>query len=352
MVISTDILVKTAIEAAFVDLRRNPWILDDTFGALKNDPISRVEYGQKEVQRAKEWFLNQNIPIFLQFRIDEPVFPCITVVSTSAVEDESRASLADAFIETDIDPVTMGMRSVQQRIYDNLNPTAYDPSTGLVSFSDTTNMDALHKGQYLVSSRSGKTYQITKIVSGSQFKIAPNVSDDFNGSFISPVDINWVQYKEVVYTRETVTIGLHAQSNPNESFWLYQIMLYVILRYKEVYLDQRGFELSTFSVDAMARNPAFESDIVFSRHITLSGTSMLDFIKYVAPKLQNISGPLLISDAPATPTAYKDQVSKQGWEPAADFTPEQPNDNCEININFEESGEISLIDEDESDEDE
>ena len=54
MIIATDILLKSMFEAAFNDLRKNPWILDDIFGGMALDPLSRVEYGYKEVEQAKK----------------------------------------------------------------------------------------------------------------------------------------------------------------------------------------------------------------------------------------------------------------------------------------------------------
>jgi hypothetical protein len=342
--IPVDILIKTAIEAAFADLRRNPWILNDIFGSFADDPLAKIEYGEKELDKAKEWFLNVNIPVFLQWRISDPVFPCITIVHNSSMEMTERVSMADQYIEEEHDPTELGIKSTQPRIYENLYPTSYDKSTGIIVFPNE--MPMLHTGQWLSSMKSGRSYQITRVIDNTSFAIATNVNDDFDCCFITPFDNKWILQKEVTYLQESVLIGVHAQSNPAENIWLYQIVFYCLMRYKEAFLDGRGFELSTFSSDSMQRNEQFPADMVFSRYVTLTGQCMFDFVKYVAPKLQNIDSDLIIGDAPASPPNLLPQVNKQGWKPEGDIVAEA-DETFEFDPDMMEAGEIVVLEDDE-----
>jgi len=126
--------------------------------------------------------------------------------------------------------------------------------------------------------------------------------------------------------------------------------MYILLRYKEAYLEARGFELSTLTAQGMDINPHFEIERVFTAVINLSGVIEGSWIKYIAPKLQGVKafaggtdpnavgvtgqeppGPIRIpnvtipptnnfkagihiSEASPTPEQYKEQVDQQGWD--------------------------------------
>jgi hypothetical protein len=90
------------------------------------------------------------------------------------------------------------------------------------------------------------------------------------------------------------------------------IVEYILLRYKEAYLEARGFELSTFSWAPIVQNPEFTAEMVFSRSCTLTGQVEKSWIKYIAPKLQDVRGGVVISDAPATPSAYIEETLGEG----------------------------------------
>jgi hypothetical protein len=118
---------------------------------------------------------------------------------------------------------------------------------------------------------------------------------------------------------ETFGIGMHAQSDLAQAIWLRQVMTYILLRYKEAYLEARGYELSSFSVGAIELNPYFkEIEQVFSCPITLTGQTECSWIKYLAPKLQKVTGGIRIIDGPATPEAYKIYADQQGWSMEGD----------------------------------
>ena len=60
-----DIIIKNAIEFSLEDIRKNTWLIDDCFGNLLTNPLLKEKYGIAEVNRAKEFILNNNIPIYL-----------------------------------------------------------------------------------------------------------------------------------------------------------------------------------------------------------------------------------------------------------------------------------------------
>lgn len=321
-IISTDILIKTMIEAAFADLRKNSWLLDDIFGELAQDNFANREYGYKEVAAAKQWFLANNIDVYLVNRVDTPRFPCITVVLTDSREMLDRTSLADEGYIDEIEPYSITKRI--QKVYNNFTPASYNKEKGYVTFPEGITTDMAVAGQFLVSSKTGKAYVINSVIDNKIFQIATEVKDDFTDCYIAPPTSIWNLHKELTFLQESFAIGMHTQSDLNQAIWLRQLMQYVFLRYKEAYLERRGFELSTFSVGSIVENPEFKGvELIWSCPMTVSGQVQADFVKFAAPKLQGIKGGVRIMDGPKTPEAYLQYVEKQGWKMQKD-PPQSP----------------------------
>lgn len=312
-IIATDILIKSMLEGAMADLRKNTWILDDIYSDLANDPLAKTDYGYKESARAKEWFLGNNIDVYLMNRVDTPRFPCLTVVRVSSREMTERDALGDEGSEEEFDPQEI-TRQIQMT-YEPFTPKAYDKAKGVVTLPDgqtTTNMLA---GQFLVSKKSNKAYVINTVVGPNQFLITAGIDDDFTGGYIIPPTALWNLKKELTYLEETFAIGMHAESDLNQALWLRQLVQYIFLRYKEAYLERRGFELSTYNVGSIDDNPHFNgAERVFSCMMSVNGQVEANFVKYAAPKIQGIKGGIRIIDGPKTPDEYQIYAQSQGWK--------------------------------------
>jgi hypothetical protein len=299
------------IEGALADLRRNQWILDDIFGGLENDQLSQEQYGYKVIKAAKDWFMSNEIKVYMHYRMDNLTYPSITIDQAPAEEMLERTAFADDGVDEDFDPRKSGLMAA--RVYPPFTPSQYDPSTGRVKFPKGIKTDLIVPGQFLVSARSGKAYQILSCISTTEFTISPNIKDDFTGAYITPPTALWNLRREQTFFRETYQIGCHAQSDVVQGEWMRQLVAYILLRYKEVYLEARGFEVSTIRVGNVDINPHFEAERVFSSLITLSGQVEASWIKYVAPKLQSVRQKIVIADGPKTPDGYQDLAQNQGW---------------------------------------
>lgn len=316
-VIATDILLKTMIEGAFADLRKNTWIVDDIFSDLAFDPMAKTDYGWKEVQQAKEWFLGNKIDVYLSNRIDTPRFPCVTIVRLSSREMTERDALGDEGWEGEVDPT--GITAKPEIEYQAFTPRAYDKSKGTITLPEGQNTFNMFPGMFLVSKRTGKAYVISKVVDDIRFRIAKGTDDDFTECFIVPANKLWNLKKELTFLEETFAVGLHAQSDMNQAIWLRQLVQYIFLRYKEAYLERRGFELSTFNVGSIDINPHFNKvEMVWSCMMSVSGQVETNFIKYAAPKLKGVRAGIRIIDGPRTPEEYQKYAQRQGWKMEAD----------------------------------
>lgn len=316
-ILATDIVIKTAIEAAIADLRKNKWILSDVYGDLAGDPMAATDYGYKEVERATEWMLGNDIGVYITNLVDTPRFPCITIVRTSSREMQERAALADDFSMEDIEPA--GITRQNQRMTPEFTPKAYDKTKGIVTLPDSITTSAVFNGQYLVAKRSGKAYIIQHVLTSSSFQIAAGTNDDFTEAYVVPPTSLWNLQKELTFLEETFAIGMHAQSDINQALWLRQLMQYIMLRYKESYIEKRGVELSSYHVGAIDANPHFPAtELVFSCTMTLVGQTEASFVKYASPKLQGTKVSIRIADGPKTPEQYQKYADAQGWSMAAD----------------------------------
>lgn len=319
--VSTDIVIKSAIEAAMDHLRQNEWLWDDVWGELAMDPLSKVEYGWKDVDAAKRWFKGNNVRVVFPFRQDAPVLPCFTVVVTSTAEMAERATLGDeGEEEDDFDPKQKAL--LPQKVYREFTPKAFDRDTGTVTFPDNLTTQFVVPGQFLVSSRTGKAYQIYEVAADDKFKIKEGVREDFTDAYIVPPTTLWNSKKERTKIGETIVVGVHAQSDPVQCIWMRMLIAYILLRYKEAYFESRGLDLTTFTISEIDLNPNFQaSDKVYSCFVTLNGEIETRWIKYVAPKLQSTQVSIRIADGPKTPEGYLKQVQRQGWQMAQDPPP-------------------------------
>lgn len=316
--VQVDILLKTAIEGALQDLRANHYLLDDIFNGLPNDQLSAPQYGAKEVQEAKKWFLATDVPVYMQNRVDTPTFPSICIADGGSREMTERAGVSD-----DIEPIieyTSPKGTKPAWIYPPFVPQTYDASTGTFTFPVGTTTEAMVPGVFVVSA-AGKAYVVKKVVSATQFQIAAGTIDNFTNAYILPPYAVWNLAREKTFLEHRYSIFCAAQSNPVYALWIHAVMVYCLGRYKEAYIEARGAALSTFSSGPLTLDARFEGEKVYFVEITFTCQVECSWIKYVAPKLYEVKGGIQIANGPKTPSQYLNQVKSQGWDMAGDPPP-------------------------------
>jgi len=295
-IVATDILIKSMLEAAIADLRSNEWILEDIFSSLADDPISSPESGWKEVRSAIDWFQKTDIPVLMQHRVgDAPKIPCISIAYQPSREMEERASLADDGFEEDYLLDGNSGTAAVQKITNNFTPDKFDSSDGLFILPKGVDTSSMVVGNLIVA-KSGKHYDIIQIVGSDQVKLKPDINEDFTDCYVAPKSRIWNVKREQTFISESYQIGCHTQNDPATTYWLWQIIFYSCLRYKEAFLEGRGFELSGLQSSALERNQEFQSENVFSKYVTISGQTCGSWIKYIAPKLEGVKVSVEIGD--------------------------------------------------------
>lgn len=270
-----DVIIRTAIIASLEELRRNPYLLDYVFRGLATDDLTNKEYGKKQSDLAKEWFLSTNIPVAMAGRLDAPTFPIITISLLDSSEAE--ATLADVHYETQEDtesswPILSGP----------MRPVSYAAASGLMVLPDD-GLDGLRlcAGMSLLDS-DGNIHPIIEVLDDDTIAIAPGTLANFDNVLIKGAKPLLITQLESLSFKESYAIACHVQGEQIHLIYLHSILVFLLLRYKQLYFEARGFERSTISSKDFSKNDLFEDANVWTRSIILSG-----YVRHYWPKAVN-----------------------------------------------------------------
>jgi hypothetical protein len=264
-----DIILRSAIIAALDDLRANPWLLDFAFASLPRDSLTREEYGQREIDAAKKWFLSTRVPIFMSTMLNEATFPCISITQLESNEAEITHADTHYVVEQEYDRDWPALT-------DPFTPTSWSTTTGLMTIPDTVSL-VLAPGQQVVTAR-GKAHEILEVLEDNQVRLAEGTVGDFAGAVIKGQRPSGLIQFESVRMRESYAIGCHVQGEQTHLTYLHSLLVFCLYRYKAELLEARGFERSTLSSSDFRRNDSFENELTYSRHMSLNG-----FVQQVWP---------------------------------------------------------------------
>lgn len=313
-----DILIRTAIMAGLDDLRKNSFLLDYVFAWFLNDDLTIQQYGQAEFQRAKKWFLDHEIFVAMNFRADDPKFPIVSIGMQSSSEDTS--TLADVNYETNEDVESEEITPVPNILMGPFTPLEYDQTTGLVTLPPTVTTADVFINTVLVDKVNNIGYRIIDVLDSDTFKIEPNINANFTNAHIAPIDNFLSVSLESCMFKQVYSIKCFAQSEPLHLLYLHAIIEYILLKYKEPYLEGRGFDRSIISSGPVYQYQDTGVEMTFGRDITLTGYLRQYWVKSVAPKMQGIKlhGIEFLCTTPS-PVSELSNVNAQGWGMLGDF---------------------------------
>lgn len=306
-------MIVGAISAAIDDLRKNPWLLDYCFAWFAHDDLTKGIYGDKEVARAKEWFLKHKIFVTSSFRMDAPVFPVVSVNLISSTEDAG--TLADVNYDTTEEVEAEDLSLPTQIVSGPFTPQEYDSTTGLVTLPDGFTTDDVFAGQVLVDKATNIGYTINEVINSTSFKIDEDISANFINSYIAPIDSFYITQLESCLFRHTYSIKCFAQSEPIQTMYLHTLIRFILLRYKEVFLEARGFDRSTItSTGIYLAQDLLGVENTFGQDINLTGYCREYWPKIIGPAMQGIKIHRVdIIGGTATPDSMLNEIDEQGW---------------------------------------
>ena len=274
-----DFVIKTAIELAIEDIIKNTWLIDDIFSDFVDNPILKIKYGQKEIERAREWFLNNKINFYMKHRIDGEEFPAITISMGNSDEDKELATLGDNSVDIEnLDPSDIGKPI--QFIVKPFQVVNYDEDTGVIEVPENTEgFQYVREGMVAVDPETGNGYIIEGLSEDNGFKIAVGSTLDVDTLAIIPQYQLYRARRERIISQEQYNIGCHTHGDPSTLLFLFYIVKYALLRYREGLFEYNNFQLGNIHCTDMIKNDAFQSDNVYSRFIVLSGQAEESWIK-------------------------------------------------------------------------
>lgn len=259
-----DVIVRSAIIRAMDAVRDDPRLLEHIFHSLVEDDVTNDVYGEKQVDIARRWFMNTEIPVLMNFRAAEEAVPCITI----ALQESQEAEQTHGDVHYVPQEATPGDWPA---LTDPFTPQAYAPTSGIMVLPPEVVGDLILVAGMLIVTRDGREYPIKQNLGDNEISLAPNTRDDFTNCFVKgPTDRFTTKVESVVF-KEVYQIGIHVLGDATYLLYLHSIVQFMLLKYKQDLLERRGFERTSLSSTDFRRNLEFDNELVYSRFITITG---------------------------------------------------------------------------------
>lgn len=281
MIFQSDMVIKRMIELSLEDMRKDIWLLDDALSDCIDNPYLRDSYGQKQIDAFKEWFKNNQVDIYMRDRNDKDRMPCVTITLGNSSEKDEMKSLADQSTES----VTLLPQQINKPIPYVIKPFAfvsYDQNTGIIKVPiSVLYLESVSAGMILVNPDNGQGF-IIKDVTDEGIEIEPYLAFTATRLGVVPQFQYYTARREHTFFQETYTITCHAHGDPQTLLWLWTVVLYSLLRYRESMLEAQGFTQSSVSSSSMNSDSYYTTpggEQVWTRTITLTGMVENSWIK-------------------------------------------------------------------------
>ncbi|HXN74979.1 MAG TPA: hypothetical protein VN855_00620 [Candidatus Acidoferrum sp.] len=280
MIFQGDVTIQTAIELGFEDMRKNPWLVDDMLSDFTNSMYLKEKYGKKQVDACKEWLANNQVDVYVRPRDDKDRLPCITVEMGHSNEKQDMRHMGDLTpFKKMLFPNEIGKPIPY--VVNPFVPIGYDENTGTIEVDTNVDLSLIAPGMILVNPANGLGYIIQEIVLGG-FTIEPNLPIDSSEFGIVPQYQFYTARIEHSFFEESYNISVHAHGDIQTTLWLWSIVKYSLLRYRQSLFEANGFAESHISSGNPDLNYDWTTDggeKVYTRAITLTGQVQNTWIK-------------------------------------------------------------------------
>ncbi len=316
-IFQSDVVIRAAVIRAMELVRESPDLLGYIFRSLAEDELTRDEYGDRQIEMARDWFLKTEVPVFMNFRVSEEYLPCITISLQESVEaEQTHGDIHYVPQET-----TAGDWPALTRPF---TPVAYSPTSGIMVLPADLMGDQLVAPGMLVVTRDGREHSVVQNLGDDEISLRPQTADDFTNAVIKGARNRYVTTVESVNFKETYQVGIHVLGEPSYLIYLHSIVKFMLLKYKQDLLETRGFERSALASTDFRRNMEFDMEEVFSRFITITGYARQFWPKKVSPMIDVVNSTFTVARTdPALVVAAPDAeelppVTDEGEPPGDD----------------------------------
>lgn len=305
----SDLIIKKALEAGIAELRANQWILDYVMASQNFDDLTSSTYGQQDINNFKKWFLATDIKTYINVRIGDVTAPCVTVnLVSSTAQELTLSDLGPDPVQEDV-PVTANGPGLWPALTPTFTPQ-YTVTTGQLLLPASVQVE-LFPGMVIVDG-IGKVWPIQDVLDNQTVVIQSGVVTNFTNSTVRAATPSIVQTIESQVFRESYLIGCHAQGEPAHLVYLYSVILFVLLRGQQFFLEARGLERLEFSATDFAKTPDFDVENVYSRYINMSGYVRHSWPKFRYQKITGLTTQVIMLGMANVP-ADAQPASEQLW---------------------------------------
>jgi hypothetical protein len=292
-VVSPDVELQAFLEDGIAFIQNNPASIDEIFNQFTRGHLAK-KYGEREIQKIKEWTTKNEIPVVLAWGLNAERMPSISVHIAHSDEMVQYAALGDHA------GVLLGSDNGVQVVVSEFVPASYSSATGtMIVNTSTTDISNVRAGHILVDA------------AGEEFLIEVVLDDE---SFVLNIDLGGVVADSSVFIKsgegeitkrklgqahfkELIDIGIHGHADQNTVLWMYYMVSWLLFRFKAI-LENRCIDIATFSASDFDRDSKFLGEHIYSRWIRFSGKTT---IQWREPKYPNITSFDLVVLEPIDP---------------------------------------------------
>lgn len=329
MIFQGDAIIKAAIELGIEDMKKNLFLIDDMLSDFTTNPYLKKVYGQKQVDACKEWLLNNKIDVYLRPRDDRDILPCVTIELGNSQEKEGMKHMGDQSTET----VVLLPNQIGKPIpfiIKPFTPIGYDSVTGELNIDSSINLNKVSPGMLVVNPENGYGYIIIGLTENG-LQLETGLKIEASKLAVVPQYQYYVARVEHSFFEENYNIGVHAHGDAQNVMFLWSIVKYSILRYRESLLEANGFAESNISSGGPELNEVWSSpggEKVYTRNISLTGQIENSWIKSPKRVLESIVFAPVQANSPEGSSISSFSGSNfnvAGSAPVQNVMPAQPN---------------------------
>lgn len=261
-----DLVIESVIREGLADIKASPEKLDNIFSSFTSSFIS-PKYGNAEITALKAILAAKDIAVVHSYYETAMQEPCISIQLGSDVENAALAHLDDFEDDSEVarDPDDM-------LIVEDIIPSSYDSTTGIIRVSDGTDLSDVFKGQIFVDAADTELsiLMVVNETGNKQVVVAVLSEVDITNFCYIKSSIDYLQYEERgVISNVQLVLGVHSKDALMAKYLYILVKFFLISRKKDL-INRNFFNLS-FSGSDFTRNMQYQGDRVFTRFLTVTG---------------------------------------------------------------------------------
>lgn len=266
-----ELIVESIIRDGIANIKANPKILESVFAQLTRAYASR-KYGDSEIAKIKKMIQKEIAVLYSYHEVDaQPI--SISIMIGSDNENRQRTHLNDYYEGICEEIVNVDELEALHRVND-IQVTNYEPTSGKVTVSDSTDLSPVYKNMIFVDS-SQTEYPILTGINNTpgdkSFFIQKDADLDYsdNTSLIKS-SLDYKAYEIRGTTSEiSLVLGVHTKDALTTKY-LYILLKYFMLSRKHD-LIKRGIYVASYTGSDFNRDSQYVGDHIYTRFLTING---------------------------------------------------------------------------------